>query len=343
MDPLYSTTALQAVLPTLDRPTAWLRDTIFTNGIQFTTSEIAFDKVAKRRKIAPFVSPNVAGKARRARGRSVETFEPPYVKPKDELSPDENFVRLAGEDFNGELAPEERFDRNAIQKLADQDNEITRREEWMCSQILQTGAVVCQGEDFPSQTVDFGRDASLTVQLTGADRWGETGVYVKRNIRAWATEIAVLSGGNAGDVVMGAEAAELFTSDSEVKEILDNRRQASGRMELGPVATGSEDMVAAYLGSIAEFDFWQYTQKFEDEDGTILDFWPSYGVLTISRPTFAGNMCHGAIKDNRSLRAMSRFPKTWSQEDPSVDFMMTQSAPLPVPGEINASKFVLVR
>ena len=343
MDPLYSTTALLASLATLDRPTAWLRDTFFPDEVNFTQEEIAFDKVAKRRKIAPFVSPHVPGKARRARGRSVETFAPPYVKPKDELSPGDNFVRLAGEAINGELTPEERFDRNAMQKLADQDNEITRREEWMCAQALTTGAVVCEGEDYPSQTVDFGRDPSLTVQLAGVNRWGENGVKVKSNLRAWATEVSILSGGNPTDVVFGAEAAELFASDAEVREVLDNRRQASGRMELGPIATGAQDMVAAYLGSFGQFDFWQYTQKFEDEEGVLQDFFPSYGCLLASRPVLAGKMCYGAIKDNRALRAMSRFPKTWAQDDPSVDFMMTQSAPLPVPEEINGSKFVLVR
>ncbi|MCK7615187.1 major capsid protein [Roseibium sediminicola] len=343
MDPLYSTTALLATLQTFDRPTAWLRDTFFPTEINFVQEEIAFDKVAKRRKIAPFVSPHVPGKARKARGRSVESFAPPYVKPKNELSPGDNFVRLAGEEINGDLSPEERFDRNVMQMLADQDNEVTRREEWMCAQILTTGAVVCEGEDFPAQTVDFGRDASLTAQLAGGDRWGEAGVSPKANLRTWATEISVLAGGNPTDVVLGAEAAELFTSDAEVREILDNRRQAGGRLEMGPIATGAEDMVAAYLGSFGQFDFWQYTQKFEDEAGVLQDFFPSYGCLTIARPVFSGHMCYGAIKDNRALRAMSRFPKTWAQEDPSVDFLMTQSAPLPVPTEVNGSKFVLVR
>ncbi|EFO33909.1 phage major capsid protein E [Roseibium sp. TrichSKD4] len=343
MDPLYSTTALQRVLPTLDRPTAWLRDMFFPTGVQFVTAEIAFDKVAKRRKIAPFVSPHVAGKARRARGRSVETFEPPYVKPKDEISPDENFVRLAGEAFGGELSPEERYRRNMIQKLADQDAEITRREEWMCAQVLTTGAVVCEGEDYPAQTVDFGRDPSLTKILTGGARWGEDGVSIKSNIRNWATEIAKKSGGSVTNVVFGAEAAELFTGDAEIKDVLDNRRQMDGRFQLGPVATGAEDMVAAYLGSIGQFDFWQYTQIFEAEDGTILDFFPSLGCLMAAPPTLAGSFCHGAIRDNRALKAVSRFPKMWSQEDPSVDFLMTQSAPLPVPGEVNATAFVLVR
>ncbi len=343
MDRLFSTTALLGVLRTLDRPTAFLRDTFFGDGVQFTTTEIAFDKLKMRRKLAPFVSPRVPGKARQDRARQVTTFEPAYVKPKHEIDPDENFIRLPGEALGGSLEPDQRYMLNVTQKLSDQDDEITRREEWMCSQILQTGQVIVEGEDYPAVTVDFDRDPSLTDQLLTTARWGESGVLPLDDIRGWSTEVAVLSGGTATQVLMGAEAASIFQKDADVREILDNRRQMTGLVELAPVATGGQDMVAAYLGSIGMYDFWQYTQKYEDEAGAVQDFWPDYGVAVIAPSVHAGAMCHGAIRDNRALRAMTRFPKMWDQEDPSVTFMMTQSAPLPVPREPNAVKFVLVR
>ena len=343
MDRLFSTTALLGVLRTFDRPTAWLRDTFFPDPIVFNTTEIAFDKLQRRRKLAPFVSPKVAGKARKGRERIVTTFEPAYVKPKGEVSPDETFVRLAGERIGGEMAPEERYMAIVTQQLEDQDNEITRREEWMAAQILQSGMVVVEGDDYPAVTVDFDRDPELTVDLTGSNQWGESGVKVLSSIRSWGTLVAEKSGGAATQVVMGAEASELFQGDTDVREVLDNRRQASGTIEFGPVSTGSEDMVAAYLGSIGMFDFWQYTQKYEDEAGTVRDMLPATGVLLMAPQVFAGAMTHGAIRDLQSLRALARFPKMWPEQDPSVMMMMTQSAPLPVPREVNASLFADVR
>lgn len=342
MDRLYSTTALLGVIDTLDKPTAWLRDTFFPDGVQFFTTEIAFDKLKMRRNMAPFVSPNVAGQARKARGRTVSTFEPAYVKPKNEISPDENFVRLAGEQIAGKLSPEQRFHHNMLQLLADQEREITRREEWMVAQILQTGKVVVAGDDYPEQTVDFGRHADLTKALTGGIRWGEAGVEVMADLRSWATLVATTSGATVTKVVFGASAAELFQKDADVREVLDNRRQVDGQFQLGPVATGGEDMVAAYLGSIGAFDFYQYTQKFEDESGTVQDFFPDYGVL-LHGQQMGGAMCHGAIRDNKSLAPLPRYPDVWDQRDPSVTFVMTQSAPLPVPREIDATAFVTVR
>jgi hypothetical protein len=51
-----------------------------------------------------------------------------------------------------------------------------------------------------------------------------------------------------------------------------------------------------------------------------------------------GTRCYGAIRDKRAgLAAMSLFPKMWDQEDPSVTYTMTQSAPLMVPGNPNNS------
>lgn len=343
MDPLFNTTALLGVLATLDRPTAWLRDRYFPDPIQFLTAEIAFDKLAMRRKLAPFVSPRVAGRARAGRGRTVQTFEPAYVKPKDEVSPDEAFVRWLGETFgSGTMTPEQRFMANVMQKLADQDAEITRREEWMCAQILQAGSVVVQGEDYPAQTVDFARHEDLTVELGENSRWGDNGVEVLEDIKDWSALVSEKSGGTVRDVVLGSQAARLFTKDAEVRAILDNRRQATGRMELAPVVTGGQNMVAAYLGSVGQFDFYQYSQNYELEDGTIEQMFPAYGCLLVAPDAHNGAMCHGAIRDKKSLRAEPRFPKMWDQEDPSTTFLMTQSAPLPVPREVNATMFATV-
>lgn len=342
MDRLYSTTTLIGALAAMDRPVAFLRDTFFGQTVQFTTPEIAFDKLKRRRRLAPFVAPTVAGRARKARGRTVSTFEPAYVKPKNEVSPDEGFVRIAGEALGGELTPEVRFQAAVAQTLFDQDDEITRREEWMCAQILQTGSVVVAGEDYPSQTVSFGRTSGHTVTLSGGARWGQSGVKVLPSIRTWATLVAQNSGAAPTAVVMGPGAVELFQSDAEVREILDNRRQASGMLEMAPVVGGVESP-AAYLGSIGQFNFWQYSQKYEDESGTTQDMWPTNGVGVIAPAALAGLMAYGAIRDKAaSLRSLSRFPKMWDQEDPSTTFLMTQSAPLPVPREVDASLFATV-
>jgi len=341
---LFSTVALAAVIESRDRPTAWIRDTFFPNGFQSDSEEIAFDKLKRRRNVAPFVSPLVPGRERAIRGRQTTTFTPAYVKPKNTIRPGEGFRRRPGERIGGEMSAEDRYLQTVTDTLFDQDDEITRREEIMAAEALKSGKITVSGEDYETQVVDYARKAELTVALTGANRWGENGVKVRTSIRDWGTRVAKASGGAATEIILGAEAAELLQTDEEMRQLLDNRRQADGVMQLGPIAAGSEDMVAVYLGSVGQFNYWQYTQLFQDDAGNDIEVWPSYGVGVVSPSQLQGFMAHGAIQDTGArLAPLSRFAKMWEQQDPSATMLMTQSAPLPVPGDANASLFALVR
>ena len=51
-----------------------------------------------------------------------------------------------------------------------------------------------------------------------------------------------------------------------------------------------------------------------------------------------GVQCYGAIKDfDAQLRPLTYFQKMWRNEDPSVEYILTQSAPLMVPKKPDAS------
>ncbi|MFC6490687.1 major capsid protein [Nitratireductor sp. GCM10026969] len=341
--PTYFTTAqVVAAAEALDRFTPWLRNTFFGRVVQFETEEILFDKLGRRRKIAPFVSPNVPGKERKQRGREVRAYKPPYVKPKSGLNPSDAQARQVGEAYGGALSMLDRYDMMVMQALADHEEEITGREELMCSSGLQTGTITVKGEGI-DDVVDYHRDADLTIALAAGDRWGEVGVAPLDNIREWARLVAAKSGGVVRDFVMGYGATDIFTKDIDVREILDNRRQRGGEMELGGVTSGGVDDVARYVGTIdGSLRFWEYVQTYEDDDGNTQHYWPEFGVGAIA-PQMMGTMTYGAIQDVKSLRAEQRFAKQWEEEDPSREVLMTQSAPLPVPVEPNASAFISVR
>lgn len=342
MEHLYDTTALIAMIDAMDRPTAFLRDTFYSNVVNSPDEEIAIDRMLKRKKMAPFVSPDVPAKERALRGRKVETFRPAYVKPFNTIRPNDVVKRQAGEDIGGTLTPAERRPALVSQTLLDQDDEITRREEWMCAQIIRAGSVTVAGEDYETQIVDFQRDGGQTVALTGVSRWGEAGVNPLSSIRSWSTTTQKASGGAVRNVIMGTGAAEILQDDPQLLEKLDNRRQRSGSFELGPIAAGVNDEPVAYLGSIGQFDFWQYSQWFEDDDGNEIEIWPEYGVGMIGS-AFGGNMAYGAILNMDSLVPVSRYPTNWMEHNPSREQLMTEAAPLPVPSDVSGSFFALVR
>lgn len=341
---LYTTTELIRALDAMDRPSAFLRDTFFPNVVTSDKEEIAIDRMLKRRKMAPFVSPDVPAKERALRGRKVETFRPAYVKPLNTIRPSDTIKRAHGEGIGGELALADRRAVLVSQTLLDQDDEITRREEWMCAQILRTGSVTVSGEDYETQVVDYGRPADQTLALSGGSRWGETGVKPLATIRSLATTTQKASGSVVTTVVMGASAAEIFVQDADVREILDNRRSMdSAAFRLTVDAAGAEQMPAAYLGSIGQYDFWTYSQWFEEDTGDEIEVWPEYGVGLLAPAGFAGNMAYGAILDTDALAPVSRYPSNWTERNPSRELLMTQSAPLPVPSDVSGSAFMAVR
>lgn len=343
---LYNTTALLGVIAGLDRPQSYLLDTYFPDEQVFDTEEVYFDKIDRARRLAPFVSPKVAGKPERSRGYATRTFAPAYLKPKHLVEPSKALKRAAGEGIGGgELSPEQRFQMAVADNLALEDDQITRREEWMASELLRTGAVTVSSEDFPEMLVDLGRHADLELALTLGDRWGETGVSPLTSIRTWAATIASKSGAAARHVTMDPLAALIFQRDAEVREVLDNRRQASGNMELSGLQGGSgEGEEAVYLGSIGQFDFYQYQDIYTDAAGTEAKMIPDYTVIVGSPKQAAGIRTYGAIQDTKaSLKAMARFPKMWDENDPPVTTTMTQSAPLPVLGRPDATFCATVR
>lgn len=340
---LFNTRALLGVVDALDRPPSFLLDLFFREQQTFDTEEVYLDKLERARRVAPYVSPLVAGKPERARGYKATSFKPAYVKPKHMVEPSRALKRAAGERIGGEMSPEARYNLAVVDNLAVEEDQITRREEVMASEILRTGKVIVTGEDYPTQLVDFERAAGQTIALTSTARWGESGVSVLGNLRTWGQLMASNSGANPRVLVVDPLAGELIQKDSEVRAILDNRRQHSGDLELSGMVSGAYGEEAVPIGTVGQWEIWQYQGLYTDAAGSESKIMPDYTVI-MGAPTLAeGVRTYGAILDTKALRAFPRWPKYWETDDPSVGFTMTQSAPLPVLGRPNATLCATVR
>jgi hypothetical protein len=88
---------------------------------------------------------------------------------------------------------------------------------------------------------------------------------------------------------------------------------------------------------VAPLELWTYADSYTNDAGTEVDILTATDVVGTG-PGIKGVRCFGAIKDKRAgYVAAEMFPKMWENEDPSVVYAMTQSAPLMVPSEPNAS------
>lgn len=326
----FTTTQLLGMRAELPKFTPFFLSMFFPRMIEFTSEEIAFDKVIKGKKLAAYVSPMVAGKVNRQQGRSTSTFTPAYVKPKDVVKPGNLLSRMAGEPLTGVLSPVERRSAMVVDLLSEQEKSIERREEHMAVEAILTGSIVVEGEDFPMQQVDFGRDPANNIALVGAAKWDAVDVATydpANDITDWADVSKAIP-----DVLIFSKTAwRLFSKFKAVKETLDTtQRGSTGSLQLGPQLAG----VVQYKGTYGEYSCYVYAGKYDDEDGNEQEFMPG-ATLLMAPSGYQGVRCYGAIQDAEAnangIAATSRHPKNWFTQDPSVENIMTQSAPLMVP------------
>jgi hypothetical protein len=322
----------------------WLRDypIVFTSEAQ----EIYFDKLPVRdRRLAPFVSPNVQGRVMRSRGRQVASFAPAYVKPKHVVDPSQAIARRAGEPIGllgaQTLSLEERYDAKVAENMRTEREMIERRWDWLACQATTYGSVVISGEDYPTKTVDFGRDPSLTTTLLGGAQWDETTSDPLADIRASRKAAFELGRAPVNRFVFGTDAWNAFSAKPQVQDLLDKQKGGSASDYNRTGLTDGNPY--EYMGQISgpngagRIDLWTYANDYEDpEDGLIKQFLNPADVVGIGG-NLGGVRAFGAIMDKKAgLKALPIFPRMWEEDgDLTGTYTMTASAPLMVPTNPN--------
>lgn len=343
---IFSTLELVEVINLQTTPDPYWLNLGFPTELTFETEEILFDMVADDRRLAPFVSPNVQGRVQRERGYSTKTFKPAYVKPKHVVDPTRAIARLPGERPLGELSLEQRYNAVIANLLQVQKNQITRRWDWMGARALIDGEVTVVGEDYPAVTVNFGRDASLTTTLAGGAQWTKANFTAGtadplKDIADLRLIVNRLAHSSITRLTFGLDAWDAFTSAPNVKELLNQFFRGSESDFVAQLTDGTPyEFRGRIQGSngIGLLELYTYSDQYEHElTGDATDYLDS-GTVVGTGPGIRGSRCFGAIRDRRAqLAPMSLFPKMWDEEDPSVTQLMTQSAPLMVPAQPNAS------
>lgn len=343
---LYGTAEMLDVLRVTPLESTYWLDGWFGSVRQFDTAEIMFDKLKTSRKLAPFVSPLVQGRVMKSKGFETRSFAPAYVKPKHVVDPNRMFTRRVGEVPGlGSSTPGARWNAAVSENLAEERETINRRENWMAAMGLINGKVVVTGEDYPTQVVDFRRNAGLTRILTGTARWGEAAADPLADINELRTLSFKESGVPINRLTMGLGAFDLFYEDEKVQKLLKGQ-------EIGNIARTSDSTLSAlgspgqpyeYRGTLqgangqGRLEVYTYNEQYEDEDDVTQDYMDTYSVVGTGNGV-RGVRCYGAIRDKRAgLQPLQLFPKMWDQEDPALTYTMTQSAPLPVPTNVDNS------
>lgn len=336
-----TTAKLVGVVPNLKVSQNFLLDTYFPGLVEADTEEVIIDVDVGIRRMAPFCSPLVEGKLVEQRRYQSNKFKPAYIK--DKRAPDlrKPVRRMIGERIGGEMTGAERELANLQIEMADQVDMVNRRLEWMAASALMTGTVTIAGPGFPTTVVDFGRSSTLTIALSGTNRWGQTvnangrDTNIDGQITSWAALVVKQSGAAPTDIVFTPGAWTKFKTAEGVQGAIFYPQLSGGQnhIEAGPkVQQGG-----VFMGYWGQFRLWLYNDWYVDANNVEQPMLPD-GTVIMTGPGLMGTRAFGMILDPKfAYKPMAYAPKTWIMEDPAQRIIMMQSAPLVIPSRVNAA------
>ena len=265
----YTDTAtLLAAYKQQKAPNTFLQSRYFPDGQVFTTAQVLVEYKDGNQKLAPFVSPEVGGKAVRRDGYKANAYKPGLIAPKRALTIDNLTEKGFGEALYGELTPAERAVKITADDLTEMDEMIVRRHEQMCAQVLQENALTMKhyGDDnklFDTKVIEYFEGENEAV-YTPSETW-TANTDILTEIAA-ITKLLTKRGLAATDVLMGYEAADAFLNNEKIQKLLDNRNFNIGVID--PTENFDE---AVFLGQLnckgRKMNFIQYDATYIDENG----------------------------------------------------------------------------
>lgn len=335
---LYDTNTLLGLYREVPAPSAYFRTLTSSQVVTFDDEYVDFEKISEGRKLAPLVVPTAQGRAIYSEASSVTRVKPAYLKPKDAVSPGRVIKRRPSENLfaANNLSPQQRYAAIIGDILRTHRDSIERREEWMTARAIIDGKVTLEGPDYPTRVVDFQRDLLHTVTLGSGQTWDSPTHDIMADIQSWIDRVRRAKfGGPVNRLTVGSDViGHMLKNQSVLKQLDLQTRGTSADLNTG---LRSGDYVE-YIGRLGpNLELWVNSDFYELPNGSTENFLnPKQVVLT--GPNVNVVRCFGAILDEKAgFNAMPVFPKMWAQEDPSVTFVMSQSAPLPVPVHPNNS------
>jgi hypothetical protein len=330
--------AVQQMVPA----TSFLRDRYFPSaaGDQFPTEEVLVEyKDATGKKMAPVVMPRKGGITVEREGYRTERMAPPLVAPSRALTIDDLNKKGFGEDLFSNRTPAQRQAEILVQDLADFDEMITSREEYIAAKCMfGNGYVLKQYADkygtgeFEEFELRFYDNVNDAVYAPGT-MWNAAEADSIFADLHQMIQMLTTKGNNATEVLLGSDVADVLMKNVGIKEIMDLQRFNVGSID--PVALPQG---AARLGTLnirgRKIDLLTYDGTYIDEEtGAVTAYVPAKQIC-VTAPG-AGRLLRGAVtqmeqSDGEWHTYMgARVPQYWA--DKNGRQLTVSSRPLLVP------------
>ena len=234
-DPNYSTRTLLAAFDEGPIVHTFLRDTFFGGRDFPPTATVEFDYRRGRRKMAPFVAPLVGGKVMERQGFETRFFKAPRIAPVRALRTPDLEARLMGETIYAGRTESDRAAELMAEDSEFLDNAISRREEWMCREVLINGKITVTAENGYQQVInylEYGLPAqNVSNHLPITTKWDAAGSDPLKDLETARLKVIKESGISPNVALFGSNAKDVFIRNQSVKDLLDLRRFEMGMVQ----------------------------------------------------------------------------------------------------------------
>jgi hypothetical protein len=339
-DPNYETRTLLAPFDEGPVVHTFLRDTFFGAREYPPTNLVEFDFRRGRRKMAPFVAPLVGGKVMEREGYETRFFRAPRIAPVRNLRIPDLEPRMFGETIYSGRTPQDRAADLLAEDAVYCDEAISRREEWMCREVLVNGQLTITADHGYTMVVNFLENSTGTPadnhQAPANGTWDDINLSTPLTDLEDARLATIAASGVSPDVALfGTKAKEAFINNLSVQKLLDNRR-----FEMGNVKPVIQDSAVVLFATLPGLQCYVYAEYFEDDMGVLFPMLPENLVMLLSSHV-QNKIVYGAftqLEDVRSKRfvtyQMSRIPFVYGEEEDGQLFYRLTSCPLPMPNDV---------
>lgn len=319
---MFETRTMLEALEQMFIPRTFLQTMFFKESVTFDTENVDLDVIKGKRRLAPFVSPLAEGKVVERTGFSTSSIKPPYIKQKMATKASDILKRQSGNIiYQGNSSPAQRAQVQLGKDMIELMNMIIRREEWMAANALNSGVITVAGDGINAQ-IDFLMASDHKITLTGTAKWTDAASDPITNLRTWKQKAGQDSGLVPNVAVFGSSVLTAFLGNANALKLLDKTKVTLGQIDPKQLPDG-----VTYYGNVEGLDIYTYDEWYLDDNGALQPMVPVNKIFMGS--TSAQNKrLYGAIQDLEATAAVPYFPKSWEEKDPSVRWLMLQSAPV---------------
>ena len=348
---LYDTlTMLEGIKKAKPIP-SFLKDTYFptAQGDIFETEKVTVDfENDTNDKLAPAV---VKGSVPVQRdGFQAHEYTAPLIAPSMALSIEQLNRRTFNESIVSGMTPEQREAQYLADDLKKLDAMITRTEEYMAAKTLLDNAYTIDqyingyGTNLAQPfSINFFGDGNATNQAvyTPGATWSINATTILSDIAAMCRMLKK-KGLPATDVIMGSQAADVFLRNTEVRNILDNRRLQLVADTVNPTEMAAG---ATYIGRFNAngnvVDIYAYDATYTDANGQEQYFFDVDKIVVTGKAM--GRTAYGAVSQyeegqtEATTYAAARVPHVIINRHDGIRELVNQARPLVMPKRLNAA------